>query len=258
MLCHIGRVNATTPTRAALVTGASGGIGFAIAEMLAAEDYALTIVSQSEDKIAAAAHKLRSAGATVNAAAADVSDATAMREVVQTHTDNFGRLDVLVNNAGIMIAAPLAEIELKHLHRQVDVNIASVILGYQLCQDLLVTAAQEHGNALVVNLASCTAKAAEPMLGVYSATKAAVLAFTEAMNKELVAQGIKSCAVCPALVETPMTEYVKEHVSSDEMIQPCDIAAMLRALLNLSPGCVVPELIIDRRANIAGVLPPGL
>ena len=138
----------------------------------------------------------------------------------RTHRERFGRLDVLVNNAGVGIGAPVAEIETKRLDMQLDVNLRSIVLFYRECVELLRAAAAEHHNALVVNTASISGKAGEAWLSVYSATKAGVIGFTEAMNKELGREGIKSCALCPAFVDTPMTDFIKESVPAEDMIRP--------------------------------------
>jgi short-subunit dehydrogenase len=98
----------------------------------------------------------------------------------------------------------------------------------------------------VVNLASIAGKSPQPWLSVYSATKAAVVAYTQAMNKELNGHGIKSVAFCPGFVDTDMTDFVKESVPAEEMIRPTDIAEALRFVLELSPRCVVPEIIFQR------------
>jgi short-subunit dehydrogenase len=81
---------------------------------------------------------------------------------------------------------------------------------------------------------------------VYSATKAAVVGYTVAMNKELAGKGIKSTAFCPGFVDTDMTDFVKETVPAEEMIRPTDIAEALRFLLRISPACVIPEVIFER------------
>jgi short-subunit dehydrogenase len=99
---------------------------------------------------------------------------------------------------------------------------------------------------LVVNLASIAGKSPQPWLSVYSATKAAVAAYTQAMNKELNGDGVKSVAFCPGFVDTDMTDFVKQSVPPEEMIRPADIAEALRFLLRLSPACVIPEIIFQR------------
>jgi NAD(P)-dependent dehydrogenase (short-subunit alcohol dehydrogenase family) len=111
---------------------------------------------------------------------------------------------------------------------------------------LLRAAGAEHRNALVVNTSSISGKRGQAWLSVYSATKFAVVGWTEAMNKELSAEGIKSVALAPAFVDTPMTDFVKGQVDASDMIRPSDIAEMVRALLRLSPACIVPELLFER------------
>jgi NAD(P)-dependent dehydrogenase (short-subunit alcohol dehydrogenase family) len=111
---------------------------------------------------------------------------------------------------------------------------------------MLKSAGAEHRNALVVNTASVAGKRGQGWLSVYSATKFGVVGFTEAMNKELSGQGIKSCALCPGFVDTAMTDFVKGQVAPEDMIQPRDIAEAVRFLLRLSPACIVPELVFVR------------
>jgi NAD(P)-dependent dehydrogenase (short-subunit alcohol dehydrogenase family) len=91
-------------------------------------------------------------------------------------------------------------------------------------------------------MSSISGKSGQPWLSVYSATKAAVVGFTQAMHKELGTQGIKSTALCPAFVDTPTTEFVKGQVKAEAMIQVSDIAETVRVPLKMSPGCVVPEI----------------
>jgi short-subunit dehydrogenase len=111
---------------------------------------------------------------------------------------------------------------------------------------MLRAAGAEHRNALAVNTASISGKSGQPWLSVYSATKAAVIAWTQAMNKELAGDGIKSTALCPGFVDTPMTEFVREHVAPADMITPEDIAESVRFLLRTSRSCVVPEIVFQR------------
>jgi NAD(P)-dependent dehydrogenase (short-subunit alcohol dehydrogenase family) len=232
--------------RAAIVTGASSGIGLALARMLGEEGYGLTVASRRPEKIEAAAEELRGAGHDVEVVAGNMADEDAVKSVVSAHRDRFGRLDVLVNNAGVGIGAPIAETETKKLDIQLDVNLRSYILFYRECADLLRAAGAEHRNALVVNTASIAGKTGQGWLSIYSATKFGVVGLTQSMNKELGNEGIKSCALCPGFVDTAMTDFVKDSVSPEEMIQPQDIAEIVRTLLKLSPGCVVPEVVFQR------------
>jgi len=233
--------------RAAIVTGASSGIGLAIARMLGEEGYALTVAARRPEKLDGAAQELRDAGCEVEAVPAMLAEEDGVKAVVAAHRDRYGRLDVLVNNAGVGIGAPVAEIQTKRLDMQLDVNLRAIVLFYRECADLLRAAGAEHKRALVVNTSSISGKRGQPWLSVYSATKAAVVGFTEAMNKELGADGIRSCALCPAFVDTPMTDFAKAGgVAPEQMIRPEDIAEAVRMLLRLSPVCLVPEMIFER------------
>jgi NAD(P)-dependent dehydrogenase (short-subunit alcohol dehydrogenase family) len=232
--------------RAAIVTGASSGIGLAIARMLGEEGYGLTLAARRPEKLAEASQGLRDAGYDVQDVAGPLSEEDAVKAVVAAHEQRFGRLDVLVNNAGVGIGAAVADIETKRLDMQLDVNLRAPILFYRECARLLRAAGSEHRNALVVNTSSISGKRGQAWLSVYSATKAAVVGFTEAMNKELNADGIKSTALCPAFVDTAMTDFVKGHVQPSDMIQPQDISESVRMLLKLSPACIVPEIIFQR------------
>ena len=233
-------------TRTAIVTGASSGIGLAIARVLGQEGYGLTVAARRAEKLEAAAAELSAEGFEVQALAANVSDEAEIRKVVAAHRERYGRLDVLVNNAGVGIGAPVGEIETKRLDMQLDINLRSIVLFYRECVAMLREAGAEHRNALVVNTSSISGKHGEAWLSVYSASKHGVVGWTEAMNKELGADGIKSTALCPAFVDTPMTDFVKGQVPAEEMIRPDDIAEAVRYLLRVSPACVVPEMMFVR------------
>ncbi|HVE67211.1 MAG TPA: SDR family oxidoreductase, partial [Solirubrobacteraceae bacterium] len=239
-------IPAAMADRAAIVTGASSGIGLALARMLGEEGHGLTIASRTPEKIEAAAERLRSEGREVEVVAGNMADEETIKSVVSAHRERFGRLDVLVNNAGVGIGAAVADTQTKRLDIQLDVNLRSYILFYRECAELLRAAGAEHRNALVVNTASIAGKSGQGWLSVYSATKFGVVGFTQAMNKELGSEGIKSCALCPGFVDTAMTEFVKGQVPADDMIRPEDISEVVRALLRLSPACVVPEVIFQR------------
>ena len=235
-----------TNERAALITGASSGIGLAIAHLLGERGYGLTISARRPEKLEAAAEELRGKGHDVQEVAANMADEEAIQAVVAAHRDRFGRLDVLVNNAGVGIGAPAAEQVTKRVDMQLDVNFRAIVLFYRECLEMLRAAGAEHRNALVVNTSSISGKSGQAWLSVYSATKAAVIGYTEAMNKELSKEGIKSTALCPAFVDTPMTEFAKEHVAAEAMITTDDIAASVGFLLDLSPNCLVPEIVFER------------
>ncbi len=234
------------PDRAAIVTGASSGIGLAIARVLGQEGHGLTVAARRPEKLSAAVEGLRGEGFDVLEVAADMQSEEDIQRVVSEHRERFGRLDVLVNNAGVGIGGPVAETATKRLDMQIGVNLRAVVLFYRECADLLRAAGAEHRNALVVNTASIAGKSPQAWLSVYSATKAAVVGYTQSMNRELNADGVKSVALCPGFVDTPMTEFIQEQVKPEEMIRPEDVAESIRYLLRLSPACVIPELIFQR------------
>jgi NAD(P)-dependent dehydrogenase (short-subunit alcohol dehydrogenase family) len=232
--------------RAAIVTGASSGIGLALAHMLGQEGYGLTVNSRRPEKIEAAGEELRAAGYEVEVVPGSVADEAVVQEVVRRHRERYGRLDVLVNNAGVGAGQPIAEMTTKMLDLQLGANLRHIPLFYRESLDLLKAAAAEHKNAVVINTSSISGKRGEAWLSVYSATKHGVVGFTEAMNKELGPNGIKSTALCPAFVDTPMTDFVKGAVPIDKMIMTSDVAEMVRPLLKLSPGCTIPEILFEQ------------
>jgi NAD(P)-dependent dehydrogenase (short-subunit alcohol dehydrogenase family) len=235
--------------RAAIVTGASSGIGLAIAEMLGEEGYGLTVAARRPEKLEQAAQGLKDKGYEVEVIAGQLGEEDGVKAVVEAHRARFGRLDVLINNAGVGIGAAVGELDTKKVDIQLGVNLRSVILFYRECVGLLREAAKEHHSALVVNTSSISGKSGQPWLSVYSATKAAVVGFTQAMQKELGAEGIKSTALCPAFVDTPMTDFVKGEVNAEDMILTSDISEAVRFLLRTSPACVVPEIQFIRPAD---------
>jgi NAD(P)-dependent dehydrogenase (short-subunit alcohol dehydrogenase family) len=234
------------PERAALITGGSRGIGLAIAEALGEDGYGLTIAARKPEPLERTAEALRARGMEVEHMAANFADEEAVRSVVARHRERFGRLDVLVNNAGVGIGAAVGDQQTKYVDLQLDVNLRAIILFYRECTAMLRAAGTEHRNALVVNLSSFAGKSGQPWLSVYSATKAAVVGYTQAMNKELNSDGVKSVALCPGFVDTDMSDFVKEAIDAADMMRPEDIAEAVRFMLRLSPACVVPEIIFQR------------
>jgi NAD(P)-dependent dehydrogenase (short-subunit alcohol dehydrogenase family) len=232
--------------RAAIVTGASSGIGLAIAHVLGEEGYGLTVAARRPEPLEEAAEALRGKGYEVEAVAGNMGSEEDIQKVVAAHRERFGRLDVLVNNAGVGIGAPVGDTETKKLDMQLDVNLRAIVLFYRECVEMLRAAGAEHKNALVVNLSSVAGVSGQAWLAVYSATKFAVRGYTQSMNKELATEGIKSVAFCPGFVDTKMTDFVKGQVPAEEMIRPEDIAEAVRYLLKVSPACLIPEIIFNR------------
>ncbi|MBK5220858.1 MAG: SDR family oxidoreductase [Thermoleophilia bacterium] len=243
-----------TESRVALVTGASSGIGLAIATMLAEEGYDLTVVSRTAAKIELAAAGLAERGTAVHAVAADLAEETEIARAVASHRERFGRLDLLVNNAGVGIHGAIDGYPTKYVDLQLALDLRAPILFYRETIDLLRAAGAEHRNALVVNVSSTAGKHGVPGISVYSAVKHGVVGFTEAMNRELSEAGIKSCALCPGFVDTELSDYSQNPVPAAAMIRPRDVAESVRALLRLSPHCVLPEIVLTRPGPDAVVM----
>src|SRR4051812_37328449 len=140
--------------RAALVTGGSSGIGLAIARMLGQEGYGLTVAARRPDKLEEAAKGLSDEGFEGQAIPGNLGDEEAIKAVVQAHKDKYGRMDVLVNNAGVGIGGPIAEHATKMLDMQLNVNLRGVYIVLRESIPMLKEAGAEHRKALVVNTAS--------------------------------------------------------------------------------------------------------
>lgn len=232
--------------RAALITGGSGGIGMAIATALGGEGYGVTISARRPEKLERAAEKLSSYKIDVHQSVADVAQEDQIVEMVRSHKERFGRLDVLVNNAGIGIGGAIEDLSAKKLDIQLDVNLRATYLATREALPLLKEAGEETGNALIVNIASIAGKSGQGWLAAYSAAKAGVIGLTEATQMELGESGVKSCAICPGFVDTPMTDWVKKEVPPENMIRPEDVAGAVLFLLSTSRNCVVPEIVMKR------------
>ena len=234
------------PDRAALVTGASRGIGLALADALGDEGYALTISARKPDTLEQTAAGLRSRGTSSQAFAANMADEQAIqrgrpdapRAVRPPRRARQQRRRRRRGAAG--------EQQTKFVDLQLGVNLRAIVLLYRECQEMLVAAGAEHRNAVVVNLASIAGKSPSPWLSVYSATKAAVLAYTQAMNKELERGRDQVDGVRPGFVDTDMTDFVKGSVSPEEMMR-ADRHRRSAAIPVAGVGsCVVPEIMFGR------------
>lgn len=220
--------------RAALVTGGSSGIGLAIARALREDGLDVTVASRTRERVEAAAAEL---GA--HAVVADVGRAEDCDRVVHEHREQFGRLDVLVNSAGIGIAGGIGAAAVKHIDLQLAINLRGLILVTQAALPLL-----EEARGLIVNISSIAGTMAVPALAVYAATKAGVISYTRSLNAGLEEAGVRATAICPGFVDTRMAAWT--GLSSEEMIQPDDCAEVVRLLLRLSPRARIPEVVIER------------
>jgi NAD(P)-dependent dehydrogenase (short-subunit alcohol dehydrogenase family) len=229
--------------RAALITGGSSGIGLAIGRMLRDEGYDLTLASRRPEKVEAAAKEL---GAV--AVSADVSDEAACERLVAEHRERFGRLDMLVNSAGIGVAGTVEQMSAKHLDLTIGVNLRGLFLVTKHAVPLL-----RETRGWIVNLASIAGTIPTPGLAAYGATKAAVISITRSLNEELDADGVRAIAICPGFVDTPMADWT--GIPGDQMIQPEDCAEIVRMCLRLSPHARVPQVVVERVGSKNGDVP---
>jgi NAD(P)-dependent dehydrogenase (short-subunit alcohol dehydrogenase family) len=227
--------------KAAFVTGGSSGIGLALARMLRDEGYALTLVSRTPAKVEAAAAELDAV-----AVAADVSREEDCERALAAHVERHGRLDVLVNSAGLGIGGRVEDMTAKQWDLQFGVNLRGLFL---LTRGAIPLLRETRGH--IVNLASIAGTLPTPGLAAYGATKAAVISFTRSLNAELEGDGVRVLALCPAFVDTPMAAWAP--IPGEEMIQPEDCAELVRAVLRLSPHARVPQIVVERVG--AGDLP---
>jgi NAD(P)-dependent dehydrogenase (short-subunit alcohol dehydrogenase family) len=229
--------------RAALITGGSSGIGLAIARMLRDEGFELTLASRRPEKVEAAAAELGAA-----AVAADVANEESCERLVAEHHERFGRLDTLVNSAGIGIAGRVEDLSAKQFDLQVGVNLRGLFLVTKAAIPLL-----RESRGWIVNLASIAGTLPTPGLATYGATKAAVISLTRSLNEELDADGVRAVAICPGFVDTPMAQW--SGLAGEEMIQPEDCAEVVRMLLRLSPHARIPQVVIERMGSSNGDVP---
>jgi NAD(P)-dependent dehydrogenase (short-subunit alcohol dehydrogenase family) len=218
----------------ALVTGGSSGIGLAIAQMLAAEGYALTLAGRKLDRLEAAREGLDAA-----IVQADVSSEDDCLRLLAEHLERHGGLDVLVNSAGVGIAGTIADTTTKAWDLQQAVNLRGAFLVTRAAlPELRLT------KGLVVNLASIAGTAPTPGLAAYGATKAALIALTRTLAREEADNGVRATALCPGFVDTRMAAWT--GIPAEEMITPEDCAEIVRALIRLSPAARVPVVVLER------------
>ena len=225
----------------ALVTGGSSGIGFAIARMLRGEGYELTLASRTAEKVEAAAAELDALAVSANFA--DEEDCV---RVVAEHRARHGGLDVLVNSAGLGIGGTVDSLQTKHIDLQLGVNLRGLLL---VTREALPMLKERHG--WIVNLASIAGTLPTPGLAVYGASKAAVIALTRSQNAELDRFGVRSIALCPGFVDTPMAQW--SGITPEEMIRPEDCAEVVRMCLRLSPQARVPQVVLERVGSESGL-----
>jgi NADP-dependent 3-hydroxy acid dehydrogenase YdfG len=189
--------------RVAVVTGASSGIGEATSLAFAREGYAVALAARRADRIDEIANRITDDGGQAIAVPTDVADEDACRALIQTAKDELGGVDVLVNNAGVMLLGPIQGADTDEWRQMVGVNV----LGLMYCSREALPAMQERGGGYIVNVSSVAGRVARFGSGVYNATKWAVVAFSESLRQEALNSNIRVTTVEPGFVETELQAH---------------------------------------------------
>ena len=202
----------TLADTAALVTGASSGIGAATAKALAAEGAAVALLARRADRLTELKAEIESTGGTALLVPADVTDAEQVSAAVQRVVAEFGRLDTLVNNAGTMQMGTAAEASLKDWDDMVAVNVQGVLYATRAALPHLIDAAADspRGVADVVTISSTAGWVARPGTAVYALTKFGVNAFSEGIRQELIGKRVRVGVVGPGTVDTEIFTHLAE------------------------------------------------
>ncbi len=202
----------TTGQKVVLVTGASSGIGEATAELLAGRGHHVVLGARRTERLKELTERIRAAGGSAEYQPLDVTDAEQVRAFVDEAHSRHGRVDVLVNNAGVMPLSKLEALRLDEWNRMIDVNVRGVLHG--IAAALPIMRAQHHGQ--FVNVASIGAHQVSPTAAVYCATKYAVWALSEGLRQE-VGGDIRVTTVCPGVTESELADSISDPVGREEM-----------------------------------------
>jgi NAD(P)-dependent dehydrogenase (short-subunit alcohol dehydrogenase family) len=231
--------------RVAVVTGGGSGIGEAIARALAAEGCTLCILDRDASAAQRTAASLAATGITARPAAVDVSDPAGVKRTFAEATANLGRLDILVNAAGVLSTGLVADLPITEWERIAQVNLAGVIY----CVKAAIPVMRQQRFGRIINIASVSAMRGGGSVGntLYGATKAGVVALTMGLARELGPFGITANAIAPAVVDTPMTraaltadarQKILERIPIGRLAQLSDIADLTTFLASERAGFI--------------------
>ncbi|MER5405943.1 SDR family oxidoreductase [Streptomyces sp. NPDC002769] len=204
--------------RVAVVTGASSGIGEASAEHLAELGAAVAVLARRADRLDDVVARIQKAGGTALAITADVTDEAAVRAAADRVAAELGGADLLFNNAGVMLPAPVEELATDQWKHQIDLNITGLMNAIGAFTPQLVSAAGERGVADLINTSSIAAQNIFPNFAVYSATKAYVTHLSRHLRVELGPKNVRVSAIEPGIVGTEL----QSHVTDDGALQWLD------------------------------------
>ena len=234
--------------KVAVVTGASSGIGEATAEALAAEGASVVVAARREDRLSELVERINGNGGKALPVAADVADEGQAHELIQRAKSEFGRVDILVNNAGVMQLSAVEKGLSDEWRRMFDVNV----LGLLYATDAAVAVMKEQGSGHLVNVSSVAGRRSRATTGVYSGTKFAVNAISEALRQELLEDNIRVTIVEPGAVATELATHItdedaKEGLSgllSLDILQAEDIANAIAYCVTQPERVSVNEILI--------------
>jgi NADP-dependent 3-hydroxy acid dehydrogenase YdfG len=232
------------------VTGASSGIGEATARLLAARGAKIVIGARRIERLENLAEEIRQAGGAVEVRAVDVTDRADVPAFVEFAVERFGRLDVLVNNAGVMPLSPLAALKIDEWDRMIDVNVRGVLNGVAAALPGFVA----QGSGQFVNVASLGAHYVVPTGAVYCATKFAVWAITDGIRQEH--QNIRATIISPGVVESELADTITDPGTAEGMkafreiaIKPDAIARAIAFAVSQPEDVDVSEVIVRPTAG---------
>lgn len=237
-----------------LVTGASSGIGQATALELAREGAAVALVGRREDRLTGLAAEISTAGGKALVVPADITTAEAAAESVERTVEGLGRLDTLVNNAGLMLLGPTPGANLNEWQRMVDINLMGLMYTSHAAIPHLVKAAADGPRRVadIVNISSLNGRNAYAMMAVYTATKFGVTGFSEALRQELAKQHVRVSVVEPGSVDTELRSHNSDAVQQllnaglgdVERLQSQDIADTVGYIVTRPRHVAVAELLV--------------
>ena len=238
----------------ALVTGASSGIGEATAALLAAHGASVSIVARRRDRLEALASRIRSQGGTALVVEADIAREDQAREAVERTVSELGRLDTLINNAGVMLLGPIVGAPIEEWRRMMEINVMGLMYCSHAALPHLLKAAASGPRRVadLVNISSVAGRTVRRGAGVYNATKHAVGAFSEALRQEVTREHVRVSLVEPGAVETELAshnrpevlEQLRSRIGEIERMQSEDIARAIVYLVSQPRHVAINEMLI--------------